>query len=159
MTKIYGMDLTSYLNFTPINYDNTVVLDFKGKFDPKPTDNEIFQNNKYYKHYLINVDDIEQDVPFGTLITLEESAHIIKIINSEIKENRDIVVHCNAGVSRTGAVIFVCYKLLRLTSYKILIKSNGLINSSLITDNNFNLEYAPNKLIISKLESTLETGS
>lgn len=141
MTRIYGMDLKSYLNFSPNINMNALALE--GNFDYKITYNEQMIDGSYDNFLRVCADDISEQVSGGSLLTSEQAYKIVLFIKSTIDNHKDLIVHCNAGVSRTGAIMFLCYNLFKIPCTKVIVNKQSIFQK-VITINNFNDEYVPN---------------
>ena len=91
-------------------------LFFISILDPDNKVDSLFRGLKTWKFY-----DLEEDIATYKAMTFEQAVEI----NDYIKENLDktLVIHCTAGVSRSGAIGEHYWELLG-GSYKELIKNN-----------------------------------
>lgn len=97
-----------------------------------------------YKNYLkLNIDDVEKTVQGKKLCTIEDINNVVDFVKKYPKEN--IVVHCNTGISRTGAIIYLLHKLGYQDNQKWIIENNSIKSQ----------KYVPNRYMVSLIESVV----
>lgn len=72
----------------------------------------------------------------------------MKLNIGDVKKHSDkeAIVHCNAGISRTGAIVYLLHKLGYQNNQEWVVK-NDYIKSE---------KYLPNRYMISLIESVVE---
>lgn len=107
MPTIQGFNIENFINYNPPR--NTVAISFASKLDHQ-YDQQLYAKlpdayMKYLDHLVILADDIPINKPSSEyqLFTSKDAQNVIDFVNKY--PNSDIVVHCNAGVSRTGTLV------------------------------------------------------
>ncbi|WP_155287434.1 protein-tyrosine phosphatase family protein [Lacticaseibacillus zhaodongensis] len=105
-THVYSLDLRSYKLFTPVHRLTDVII-IRGGFDTPADNDEITVDRQYTRTLRVNADDLSQSIPGqpAALLTAEGATRIVKFIEQAVADSHDLVVHCFAGASRTGAVV------------------------------------------------------
>lgn len=152
MITVIGMDLSSYLHFQANPCINALALE--GPMDNEITEDEREHDNIFAHFVRVKADDIESDLSsMGYdchLLTMNDAEKIINEINLAIKNKRDLMVHSINNQSRLGAVIYICYKLFKVKCEKLIIDNKSILRT-VINDDNFYNEYAPNTFWIKQL--------
>lgn len=107
MQTIQGFNIEDFINYNPPK--NTIAISFASKLDQQ-YDQQIYAKlpdayMKYLNHLVILTDDIpiNKPDPEYKLFTTQDAQNILNFVNKY--PNSNIVVHCNAGVSRTGTLV------------------------------------------------------
>lgn len=105
MPTVQGFDLTSFLAYQPqkpaiaVSFASAIDRDYNRKlYQQLPT-----AYQRYHTVAIIPADDIEQPDVDCQLFSTRNAQAIINLLQQYPTCN--LVVHCNAGVSRTGAVV------------------------------------------------------
>lgn len=105
MPKLYGFSITEFIHYHP--EPNTVAISFNSKLDQQFDPNLYDQlSSKYYQYddvLVIKADDIPKPIEDCQVFTKADAKHVKDFVNQY--HDRNIVIHCNAGVSRTGSLI------------------------------------------------------
>lgn len=105
MPKLYGFSITEFIHYHPES--NTVAISFNSKldqqFDPKLYDQLKIKYQEYNDVLVIHADDVPKPVDSCQVLTKNDAQKIKNFVKQYHDHN--IIVHCNAGVSRTGSVI------------------------------------------------------
>lgn len=94
---VIGLSYDQLLNYQPEDPKHTTLIRFNSN-DP-----EIDKNLPYSQEILIQADDIEEPINNCKLFSQFDAKKILKEVNHYNTYN--VVVECNAGVSRSGAVV------------------------------------------------------
>lgn len=105
MPKLQGFSIDEFIRYQPA--PNTVAISFSSQLDQQ-FDPELYdQLNTKYQAYdatlVIRADDVATPVDDCQVFTKGDAQAIKDFVTQYHDHN--IVVHCNAGVSRTGSVI------------------------------------------------------
>lgn len=149
-TTVYSADLKTYKLFRPQRLQTDVLI-LHGSFDIAADSEEIAADRQYVRTLRINADDIEQTIDGfpASILTIEGAKKIQEFIAAAVRDEHDLVVHCHAGQSRTGAVIEVAYFGLELPCVHVLKWQSGrkiAEKSEVVTKENFYNLYTPNPL-------------
>lgn len=105
MPKLYGFSITEFIHYHPET--NTVAISFNSKLDQQFDPKLYKQINAKYQEYNdvleIHADDVPKPVDSCQVFTKNDAQKIKEFVKKY--HNHNIIVHCNAGVSRTGSVI------------------------------------------------------
>lgn len=163
MTIVYSTDIKSYKLFAPPHASRTNAIILHGSFDQTPDSDEISADRQYASVLRINADDLEESVSYkgipASVLTIEGAKRIHAFIQQTIADERDLVVHCHAGVSRTGAVMYTALHTYHLACVHVLRWQSGRkIAEKLdpVTIENFDTFYAPNTLWMKLLKTSGE---
>lgn len=88
----------------PTASDDTVLMQIADCIQefPEPT-----PGNKFKAIHQFNFMDVEEDdamFPEEAKITQEQAKEIVGILKNALANNQNVIVHCNAGLCRSGAV-------------------------------------------------------
>lgn len=78
--------------------ENAILIQIADPEGIFPMPNHIFKD--IYQFNFFDVDTEKEDGSF----TIEQSNEIVAILTSALRDNRNIIVHCTAGLCRSGAV-------------------------------------------------------
>ena len=150
MTKVYSTSLHSYKLYNPVRMQTDVII-LHGSFDKVADSDEISADRKYSRTLRVNADDIEEMIPGqpASTLTIEGAERIRDFIEKAIKDNHDIVVHCHAGVSRTGAVMYQAFNRYNIECIHVKREQSGRRireEDEAVDVDNFNYFYMPNGL-------------
>lgn len=127
MLTIQGFNIEDFIDYNPPK--NTIAISFASKLDHQ-YDQQLYAKlpdayAKYLDHLVILADDIpiNRPNPEYQLFTNQDAKNVIDFVNKYPKSN--IVIHCNAGVSRTGTIVKF---LARHYNYQIVGQQNFAIN-------------------------------
>lgn len=105
MPKLYGLSITEFIHYHP--EPHSVVISFNSKldrqFDPELYDRLKTKYQEYDNTLEIHADDIPKPVDSCQVFTKNDAQKIKNFVKQYHDHN--IIIHCNAGVSRTGSVI------------------------------------------------------
>lgn len=105
MPKLQGFSIAEFIHYHP--EPHSVAISFNSKldhqFDPKLYNQLQIKYQAYDDTLVIQADDISQPDANCQLFTKADAQSIKEFVKQYHDHN--IVVHCNAGVSRTGSVI------------------------------------------------------
>lgn len=142
MLTIQGFNIEDFIDYNPPK--NTIAISFASKLDHQ-YDQQLYAKlpdayMKYLDHLVILADDIPINKPSSEyqLFTSKDAQNVIDFVNKY--PNSDIVVHCNAGVSRTGTLVKF---LANHYDYQITGQQNFAINP--LINNLLNHAYKRNK--------------
>jgi protein-tyrosine phosphatase len=160
-TTVYSTDLASYKLFQPPRQHTDVII-LHGNIDQPADSDELDADRRYHRKIRINADDITQSVPGmpATVLTIDSARSINTFIQESIDKHHDLMVHCHAGESRTGAVLelaFFTYKLSCIHVQRWRSGRNISERIESVTNENFYTFYRPNRLwhqIFSNLHSS-----
>ncbi|WP_225047985.1 dual specificity protein phosphatase family protein [Lacticaseibacillus kribbianus] len=149
-TTVYSADLASYKLFQPRRL-RTDVLILHGSFDQVADSAEIAADRQYARVKRINADDVVASTPGvpASVLTLDAARDIDAFIQQAIADGHDLVVHCHAGQSRTGAVLELAFFHYALPCVHVRRWQSGRkIQEELVpvTRENFYTFYTPNSL-------------
>lgn len=99
---------------------------------------------EYADYMKLNIGDVEKPKENQRLCTIKDIYNIIDFVKKY--PNKDVIVHCNAGISRTGAIVYLLHKLGCQNNQEWVVK-NDYIKSE---------KYLPNRYMISLIESVVE---
>lgn len=107
MPTIQGFGIEDFIKYKPPA--NTIAISFASKLD-RQYDHQLYAKlpdtyTRYLNHLVILADDIpiNKPNPEYQLFTSKDAQNVINFVNKYL--NSDIVVHCNAGISRTGTLV------------------------------------------------------
>ncbi|WP_262315188.1 dual specificity protein phosphatase family protein [Lacticaseibacillus parakribbianus] len=149
-TTVYSLDLASYKLFQP-HRQQTDVLILHGSFDAVADSAEIAADRQYARVRRINADDVVASTPGkpASVLTVDAARDIDAFIRQAIADGHDLVVHCHAGQSRTGAVLELAFFQYGLPCVHVRRWQSGRkIQEGLVpvTRENFYTFYVPNRL-------------
>lgn len=128
MPFVKGLNINDFANFEPDT--NSVAISFVSQNDiqyiPELYAKLPLVYAKYQAALTINADDIEQLVDDCQIFTMNDAQRIINFANRYSVNN--IIVHCNAGVSRTGSVV----KFLQEYYHYQIIGQQNFVSNQLI---------------------------
>ena len=105
MPKLQGFSIDEFIDYQPA--PNTVAISFNSKLDQQFNPDLYDQLNAKYQAYddtlVIRADDVVKPVDDCQVFTKADAQAIKDFVKQHPEHN--IIVHCNAGVSRTGSVI------------------------------------------------------
>lgn len=137
--NLIGLRYDEFADYHPTNPSKTVAISFVSDQDKKADLNGYNQVLKAYSRYdavlPIAADDIEKPEKDCEIFTKEDAKKLINFVNEHHDHN--VIVHCNSGVSRTGAVIHFLTE-----NYHYLITGRD--------------EFAPNQYILKLLNQTVK---
>jgi predicted protein tyrosine phosphatase len=84
--------------------DNTILIQIADCIQGCPTPTP---NNTFVEIHQFNFMDSEEDDPMfppEAKITTEQAKEIVGILRNALAKNQNVIVHCNAGLCRSGAV-------------------------------------------------------
>ena len=61
-------------------------------------------HHNFGKIYAFEFSDVDENDDWGTPITNEQAEQLVSILTDALQNNNNVVVHCIAGVCRSGAV-------------------------------------------------------
>lgn len=127
MSTIQGFNIEDFINYNPPK--NTIAISFASKLDHQ-YDQQLYAKlpdvyTKYLNHLVILADDIpiNKPNPEYQLFTDQDAKNVIDFVNKY--PNSNIIIHCNAGVSRTGTLVKF---LANHYNYQIVGQQNFAIN-------------------------------
>lgn len=100
--------------------------------------------HEYADYMKLNIGDVEKQKENQRLCTIKDINNIIDFVKKH--SDKDVIVHCNAGISRTGAIVYLLHKLGYQNNQEWVVK-NDYIKSE---------KYLPNRYMISLIESVVE---
>lgn len=109
-----GLSFQEFLRLDPLQYQkknhrNCACIEFWSDVEEDwaymDNDTRMRRLNQYFDYIRIKADDITHPLNGNKLFTKEDAYKIVTFIRKHQRD--DIVVHCNEGISRTGAVIYV----------------------------------------------------
>lgn len=105
MPKLQGFSIDEFIHYQPA--PNTVAISFNSELDQQFNPDLYDQLNAKYQAYddtlVIRADDVTKPVDDCQVFTKADAQAIKDFVKQYPEHN--IIVHCNAGVSRTGSVI------------------------------------------------------
>lgn len=105
MPTLQGMSIVDFIHYQP--KPNTVAISFASQidrqFDPKLYDRLKTKYQEYNDTLVIHADDVPKPVDSCQVFTKGDAQKIKEFVKKY--QDHNIIVHCNAGVSRTGSVI------------------------------------------------------
>lgn len=99
--------------------------------------------HEYADYMKLNIGDVEKQKENQRLCTIKDINNIIDFVKKH--SDKDVIVHCNAGISRTGAIVYLLHKLGYQNNQEWVVK-NDYIKSE---------KYLPNRYMISLIESVM----
>lgn len=142
--NIYGTDLDSFMRFNPKIQMNLISI--SGKLDEKF---DLTRQYSKYKNVLtIDSDDItcseykENHIFPMNLLNESLANEINDFLN---KSNLPILVHCSAGISRTGAVLYSANQNFDYSLNKLIVTFNGTVKIIPVSRDSFSKYFIPNK--------------
>ena len=93
----------------------------------------VYVKDKFHRVFYFQFDDVEDPNELNS-ITDEQAKGIADVIKYAMENNKNIIVHCLAGICRSGAVTRICENL-------------GFIRQA----NHLSHEPQPNQLVYSKI--------
>lgn len=109
------------------NQIDKVLISIYGKGETK-------LENKYFDCLYLKIDDITYNYPDYTLFNKKHFAQIVYFFNKY--KNKDIDIHCTAGISRSGAIALGLCLLMNDRD-----KYFNILNNSFILPNEYILAY------------------
>lgn len=100
--------------------------------------------HEYADYMKLNIGDVEKQKENQRLCTIKDIDNIIGFVKEY--PNKDVIVHCNAGISRTGAIVYLLHKLGYRNNQEWVVKNNYIKSK----------KYLPNRYMISLIESVVE---
>lgn len=146
MPRVIGMSYNQFLvrpghkNEIAISMLDQSEMDFR--FLDKDTRNQ--RLHEYADYMKLNIGDVEKQKENQRLCTIKDINNIIDFVKKHSDKN--VIVHCNAGISRTGAIVYLLHKLGYQNNQEWVVK-NDYIKSE---------KYLPNRYMISLIESVVE---
>lgn len=105
MPTLQGMSIVDFIHYQP--NPNTVAISFASQIDRQFDPNLYDQLSSKYCQYddvlVIKAEDIPKPIEDCQVFTKADAKHVKDFVNQY--HDRNIVIHCNAGVSRTGSLI------------------------------------------------------
>lgn len=156
MHILQGMSLIDFIHYQP--KPNTVAISFASQLDRQFDPNLYDQlSNKYCQYedvLVIKADDIPKPIEDCQVFTKANAKHVKDFGNQY--HDRNIVIHCNAGVSRTGSLIH--YVQQNYPNFKLIgqqkFSFNPLISYLLDVDqDNLKILFNKNKDIMDALKN------
>lgn len=86
-----------------INAKNAYLISITDPKDRKPVIAGKFEEVYYFKFH--DLDKIPEDMPDAVLMSDDDAVKIVSVLNKALAKDYDVVVHCGAGVCRSGAVV------------------------------------------------------
>lgn len=146
MPRVIGMSYNQFLvrpghkNEIAISMLDQSEMNFR--FLDKDTRNQRLR--EYADYMKLNIGDVEKQKENQRLCTIKDINNIIDFVKKH--SDKDVIVHCNAGISRTGAIVYLLHKLGYQNNQEWVVK-NDYIESE---------KYLPNRYMISLIESVVE---
>lgn len=100
--------------------------------------------HEYADYMKLNIGDVEKQKENQRLCTIKDINNIIDFVKKH--SDKDVIVHCNAGISRTGAIVYLLHKLGYQNNQEWVVKNNYIKSE----------KYLPNRYMISLIESVVE---
>lgn len=100
--------------------------------------------HEYADYMKLNIGDVEKQKENQRLCTIKDINNVIDFAKEY--PNKDVIVHCNAGISRTGAIVYLLHKLGYQNNQEWVVKNNYIKSE----------KYLPNRYMISLIESVVE---
>lgn len=145
MPRVIGMSYNQFLvrpghkNEIAISMLDQSEMSFR--FLDKDTRNQ--RLHEYADYMKLNIGDVEKQKENQRLCTIKDINNIIDFVKKH--SDKDVIVHCNAGISRTGAIVYLLHKLGYQNNQEWVVK-NDYIKSE---------KYLPNRYMISLIESVM----
>lgn len=83
--------------------ENDILIQITSPDTPFP--DPAFPFKEVHRFHWDDVNGLGHEDGKNTMITQEEADHIIAILDKAFKEEKNVIVHCHAGISRSGAVV------------------------------------------------------
>lgn len=144
-SQAIGMSYENFLNYQGSKKEIAISMLSKTEKDYMLFDehNRNQRLNQYKDYLKLNIDDIEKPVQGQRLCTIGDIDNVIEFVRKY--PNKNVVVHCNSGVSRTGAIIYLLHKLNYQDNQKWIVKNNYIRSQ----------KYVPNRYMVSLIESVV----
>lgn len=109
MPQVIGMSFHKFLEYKPNSLRTPVCVEFwseaERNFAYLDEPNRIKALNRYKAYLRLKVDDVTTNLPGTHVMTLDDANALLCFLKKHPKS--DVVVHCDQGVSRTGACVYI----------------------------------------------------
>lgn len=155
MPKLYGFSIDEFVKFKP--KPGSAAISFASHNDAKYNEKLYDKLNQIYKQYSavlhLAIDDIARPTEECHMFTQNNTSLVKDFI--KLHQHDNIIIHCNAGVSRTGSIIH--YIQQEYPSYVLMTKQkysyNPLISDLLDVDKDrLNHLFNENKEVMDELK-------
>lgn len=102
-----------------------------------PCSDRVTPKHKFAETYTFEFTDVEKDEDFS--ITDEQAKELVRILQLAIEEYHNVVVHCTAGICRSGAVAEIGV-MMGFTDTEVYRQPNMMVKSKMLKVLNWSYE-------------------
>lgn len=107
--NVAAIDVKEGCHFDP--GPNSVLISIVDPAGWRPTPKFPFQKVFNFEFFDFEDEDIENGFPLESFISKEQAEELVKILKEALDNDSNVIVHCQAGVCRSGAVVEVAVSM------------------------------------------------